>query len=119
MEKEVRDFITEAVNAVYKNVVLENYSFDLKEEVYDIELYHKDSGKTIRIGFRDGGKKRNFDVIPLHAMNAPLGLIEIFTSMMSVYWNAKEKKQTMQESLSDMISSVLEEFEVEEEKLVQ
>lgn len=118
MEKEVRDFITEAVNAVYKNVVLENYNFDLKEEVYDIELYHKDSGKTIRIGFQDGAKRRNFDVIPLHAMNAPLGLIEIFTSMMRVYWDAKEKKQTMQESLSDLVSSVFEELE-EEEKLVQ
>lgn len=123
MEKDVVDFLTEAINAVYKDIVVESYNFDLEEEVYDIELFHKDSKKTIRIGFRDNQKRRDFDVIPLHAMNAPLGLLEIFASFLGVYWNAKKKGQTMHESLSELVSDTLQEIaekfkDEEEEKLV-
>lgn len=119
MDSEVRDLLIQAIDAVYKDLKLEHYSFNEEEETYDIELFHKTSNKAIRIGFKDTGKRRDFDVIPLHAMNAPLALIEIFTTFLKVYWHAKDNEQTILESLSEMLKDEVTGLDLEdEEKLV-
>jgi hypothetical protein len=121
MNQEIQDLLEQAISAIYTDLKLESYNFDSEEEVYDIELTHLTANKKIRIGFKDGSKKRNFDVIPLHAMNAPLGLIEIFTTFLNVYWHAEEHNQTILESLSEMLSGEISEtnLEIDTEKLVQ
>jgi hypothetical protein len=116
---DIQLMLTDAVNGVYKDLVVESYNFNLEEESYDIELYHKTTNKKISIGFRDTKKRRDFDIIPLHAMNAPLSLIELFTAFLKVYWHAQEHQQTMQESLIELVDKELSEFQTEEEKLVQ
>jgi len=119
MDTEIRDLLIQAIDAVYKDLKLEHYSFNEEEETYDIELFHKTSRKVIRIGFKDSGQRRDFDVIPLHAVNAPLGLIEIFTTFLKVYWHAQDNHQTILESLSEMISDEVAGLDLkDEEKLV-
>lgn len=119
MDAEIRDLLTQAIDAVYKDLKLESYSFDHEEETYDIEVFHTTTKKTIRIGFKDGGKRRDFDVIPLFVVNAPLGLIEIFVTFLKVYWHARDNHQTILESLSELVSDELVGIDTEEEKLVQ
>lgn len=120
MKREITDFLTQAIDTAYRDLKLEHYSFDEATEAYDIQLTHTKSNKMIRIGFKDTAKKRDFDVIPIHSINAPLGLIEIFTTFLKVYWHAQENKQTIVESLATLVSDELEDLGlIDEEKLVQ
>jgi hypothetical protein len=120
-EENIKDLLDQAISAIYTDLVVNDYNFDDAEETYDIELTHQKRDKKIRIGFRDIGKKRNFDMIPLYVVNAPLGLIEIFTTFVQVYWDSKENKRTIMESLSAMLTDEMSELDVKikEEKLVQ
>ena len=120
-EENIKDLLDQAISAIYTDLVVNDYNFDDAEETYDIELTHQKRDKKIRIGFRDIGKKRNFDMIPLYVVNAPLGLIEIFTTFVQVYWDSKENNRTIMESLSAMLTDEMSEVDVKikEEKLVQ
>jgi len=120
-EENIKDLLDQAISAIYTDLVVNDYNFDDAEETYDIELTHQKRDKKIRIGFRDIGKKRNFDMIPLYVVNAPLGLIEIFTTFVQVYWDSKENNRTIMESLSAMLTDEMSELDVKikEEKLVQ
>jgi hypothetical protein len=123
MSKEnIKELLEQAISAVYNNLTLDEYSFDEEAEVYDMELTNNiGNKKKIRIGFRDVGKKRNFDIIPLYVMNAPLGLVEIFTTFVQVYWDARENNRTIMESLAAMLTDEMSELDlkIKEEKLVQ
>jgi hypothetical protein len=120
-EENIKDLLDQAISAIYTDLVVNDYNFDDAEETYDIQLTHQKRDKKIRIGFRDIGKKRNFDMIPLYVVNAPLGLIEIFTTFVQVYWDSKENNRTIMESLSAMLTDEMSELDVKikEEKLVQ
>lgn len=121
MEKDIKDFLTEAINATYKDLEIQNYKFDMTEELYDIGILHKPTKREIRIGFRDTDRRRDFDIIPLQIQNAPLGLIEIVTTFLQVYWYAKESEQTITEALLEMASAEVRNKynDEDEEKLVQ
>jgi hypothetical protein len=123
-EENIKELLEQAINAVYNNLTLDEYNFDEEAEVYDMELTNNiGNKKKIRVGFRDIGKKRNFDVIPLYVMNAPLGLVEIFTIFVQVYWDARENDRTIMESLAAMISDEISDsdlqLKIKKEKLVQ
>jgi hypothetical protein len=120
-EENIKDLLDQAISAIYIDLVVDDYNFDDAEETYDIELTHQKRDKKIRIGFRDVGKKRNFDMIPLYVVNAPLGLIEIFTTFVQVYWDSKENNRTIMESLAAMLTDEMSELDIKikEEKLVQ
>lgn len=120
-EENIKELLDQAISAVYTDLVVNDYNFDDAEETYDIELTHQKRDKKIRIGFRDIGKKRNFDMIPLYVVNAPLGLIEIFTTFVQVYWDSRANNRTIMESLAAMLTDEVSEFDVKikEEKLVQ
>jgi hypothetical protein len=118
--QKIKDFLTEAINASYKGLKITNYHFDLNEEKYDLDLLHTKTENNIRIGFRDSGKRRDFDIIPIQSQNAPLGLIQIFTTFITVLWHAEENDQTIEEALIELAGDeLLELYEYEEEKLVQ
>jgi hypothetical protein len=121
MDNEIKDFLTEAINTIYKDLDIQTYSFDTIEELYDIDILHKPTNRQIRIGFRDTDKKRDFDIIPLQTQNAPLGLIEIITTFLKVFWYAEESNQTITEALLELAAQeVVNSYEeYEEEKLVQ
>jgi hypothetical protein len=85
MDKDIKEFLTTAINSVYKDLEITSYTFDIDKERYGIELFHTTTERQIRIEFRDASKKRDFDVIPLQAQNAPLGLIEIITTFLKVF----------------------------------
>lgn len=124
MDKEIKDFLTTAVNSVYKDLEITNYKFDIDKERYDIDMLHTTTERQIRIGFRDASKRRDFDVIPLQVQNAPLGLIEIITTFLKVFWHANEKDQTITEALvelaqEEMLNKFDSDTDDEEEKLVQ
>jgi len=120
-EENIKELLDQAISALYVDLVVDEYSFDDENETYDIEISHKKRDKKIRIGFRDVGKKRNFEMIPLFVVNAPLGLIEVFTTFVQVYWDAKANNRTIMESLAAMITDEIGNInlEIEEEKLVQ
>jgi hypothetical protein len=120
-EENIKDLLGQAISAIYTDLVVDEYNFDHTEETYDIEITHKKRNKKIRIGFRDVGKKRNFDMIPLYVVNAPLGLIEIFTTFVQVYWDSKENNRTIMESLAAMLTDEMSDLDIKikEEKLVQ
>lgn len=120
-EENIKELLDQAISAVYVDLVVDDYSFDDENETYDIEITHKKRDKKIRIGFRDVGKKRNFEMIPLFVVNAPLGLIEIFTTFVQVYWDAKDNDRTIMESLAAMLTDEMADLDVKikEEKLVQ
>lgn len=120
-EENIKELLDQAISAVYTDLVVNDYNFDDAEETYDIELTHQKRDKKIRIGFRDIGKKRNFDMIPLYVVNAPLGLIEIFTTFVQVYWDSRANNRTIMESLAAMLTDEMSEpdVKIKEEKLVQ
>ncbi len=120
-EENIKNLLNQAIQATYVDLELADYNFNEEEQAYDIELTHKKTNKTIRIGFRDKAKKRNFDLIPLYVVNAPLGLIEIFTTFVHVYWDSKQNNRTMMESLAAMVTDEMADLDIpiKEEKLVQ
>jgi cytoskeletal protein RodZ len=120
-EENIKNLLDQAIQATYVDLELADYNFNEEEQTYDIELTHKKTNKTIRIGFRDKAKKRNFDLIPLYVVNAPLGLIEIFTTFVHVYWDSKQNNRTMMESLAAMVTDEMADLDIpiKEEKLVQ
>jgi hypothetical protein len=120
-EENIKNLLDQAIQATYVDLELADYNFNEEEQAYDIELTHKKTNKTIRIGFRDKAKKRNFDLIPLYVVNAPLGLIEIFTTFVHVYWDSKQNNRTMMESLAAMVTDEMADLDIpiKEEKLVQ
>jgi hypothetical protein len=85
MNNEIKTLLEQAISTMYVNIIVEDYNFDTQDENYSIELTHTTGNRTIRIGCRDVGRKRNFDIIPINAINAPLGLIEIFTTFLAVF----------------------------------
>ena len=120
MDKDIKDFLTEAINTMYKDLAIQNYIFDTKEELYEIEILHTPTNRQIRIGFRDSDRRRDFEIIPLQTQNAPLGLIEIITTFLEVFWYAKENNQTITEALLEMASQeIVNIYLDDEEKLVQ
>jgi hypothetical protein len=120
MDAEIRNLLTQAINASYKDLEIVSYNFNDKEEYYKLEIHHKTTEKAIRISFRDTGKKRDFDVIPLQIQNAPLGLVQIFTTFLMVFWHAQEHSQTLTEALLELASHEFDEFDaIDNEKLVQ
>jgi hypothetical protein len=108
--------LTQAIDNAYKDLQLNEMDFNTEEEYYEIQLTHTKSNRQISIALRDSQRQRDFDIIPLHAKNAPLGLIEIFTTFLHVFWHAKDNNNTMEESLIELINDDQDE---EEEKLVQ
>lgn len=120
-EENIKELLDQAISAIYVDLVVDDYSFDEDNETYDIELTHKQRDKKIRIGFRDSGKRRDFDVIPLNTFNAPLGLIEIFTTFVQIYWDSRENNRTVMESLAAMLTDEVADLDlkIKEEKLVQ
>lgn len=116
MRDDTKELLVQAISAVYRDLRLENYSFNKETEVYDLELLHTKTDKVIRIGFRDKGKKRDFDVIPIQASNAPLGLIQIFTTFVHVYWHAQENNQSILDSLGDLIEDEITSVQMQEEE---
>ena len=122
MDIEIRNLLTQAINASYKDLEIVSYKFDAKEEYYKLEIHHKTTEKVIRISFRDTGKKRDFDVIPLQIQNAPLALVQIFTTFLMVFWHAQENSQTLTEALLELASDQLndlDDIDIDNEKLVQ
>lgn len=120
MDAEIRNLLTQAINASYKDLEIVSYKFDSKEEYYKLEIHHKTTEKSIRISFRDTGQKRDFDVIPLQIQNAPLGLVQIFTTFLMVFWHAQEHSQTLTEALLELASDEFNEFDkIDNQKLVQ
>jgi hypothetical protein len=118
MRDETRELLVQAISALYRDLRLEKYSFDQESEIYDLELVHTKTDKVIRIGFRDKGKRRDFDVIPIQASNAPLGLIQIFTTFVHVYWHAEENNQSILESLSELVADEIAPLDIEEEEKI-
>lgn len=116
MDTEIRQLLTQAINASYKDLEILSYKFDAKEEYYKLEIHHKTTEKAIRISFRDTGHKRDFDVIPLQTQNAPLGLIQIFTTFLMVFWHAQKHSQTLSEALIELASNKSDHFDNNEEK---
>jgi hypothetical protein len=120
MDTEMRNLLTQAINASYKDLEITSCKFDSEEEYYKIDIHHKTTEKTIRISLRDTGKKRDFDVIPLQIQNAPLGLVQIFTTFLMVFWHAQDNCQTMKEALIELASDQFEDDDtINNEKLVQ
>ena len=119
--EDVKGLLEQAISALYVDLAIQDYSFDTEEEIYTIDLIHKPKNKKIHIGFRDSGKRRDFDVIPLNTVNAPLGLIEICLTFLRVYWDAQQKNQTILESLAEMLEEEVQDVNLttKEEKLVQ
>jgi hypothetical protein len=119
MDDNLKDFLTQAVDATYKGLELKHYDFDTNTEKYDIHWYHTDTDRDISIALRDSGKRRDFDVIPLQAHNAPLGLIEIYTTFLQVFWFSHDNKVTFEEALIQLASSVAEDLDKEFENHIQ
>ncbi len=121
MRNEIIDFLTDAINSIYKDLKIQTYNFDTVEELYDIDILHTPTNRQIRIGFRDTDKKRDFDIIPLQTQNAPLGLIQIITTFLEVFWYAEESNKTITDALLEMASQeIVNKYQVDdEEKLVQ
>jgi hypothetical protein len=119
-DQKIKDFLTQAINASYKDLTLTNYELNLNEEKYLLDLLHTKTERNIRIGFHDSARKRDFDIIPIQSHNAPLGLIQIFTTFITVLWHAEENNQTIEESLLALATDELKDlYDYEEEKLVQ
>lgn len=111
MKEDIKGFLEQAVNASYKGLVLKKYNFDAQEEFYEIHWTHEDGKRDISIGLRDVSRRRDFDVIPIQARNAPLGLIEIYTTFLQVLWFANDNDVTFETALLSLANDVSNEFE--------
>ena len=113
MNKDVISFLQQAINGSYKNLEIQHCKVDTNEQLYDLHLLHGETDREIHIGFRDSGKRRDFEIIPLQAQNAPLGLIEIYTTFLNVWWHSEENNITFEEALVNLASTVVDDAEHE------
>lgn len=110
MKEDIKGFLEQAVNASYKGLLLKHYNFNTTEELYEIHWTHAEGDRDISIGLRDVSKRRDFDVIPIQVRNAPLGLIEIYTTFLQVLWFANDNDVTFETALLSLANDASSDY---------
>jgi hypothetical protein len=113
MNKDVINFLQQAIDGSYKSLEIKHCQVDSEKEIYDLYLLHEETNREIHIGFRDSGKRRDFEIIPLQTQNAPLGLIQIYTTFLNVWWHSQENNITFEEALVDLAHDAMDEYDDE------
>jgi len=113
MNKDVISFLQQAIDGSYKRLEIKHCKVDTEKEIYDLYLLHAETNREIHIGFRDSGKRRDFEIIPLQTQNAPLGLIQIYTTFLNVWWHSQENNLTFEEALVDLAHDAMNEYDDE------
>jgi hypothetical protein len=111
MNKDVISFLQQAIDGSYKSLEIKHCQVDTEKEIYDLYLLHGETNREIHIGFRDSGKRRDFEIIPLQTKNAPLGLIQIYTTFLNVWWHSQENHITFEEALVDLAHDAMNEYD--------